>query len=237
MAELTSNEGKNLTIEVDGVTYSRLPLHTHVVTEEDDICDVAETYATPFLRPGDTLFISEKCVACTQQRAIPMKDIKPRRLAVILSHFVTKTPHGIGLGIPETMEYAIRECGTLRILFAAFCAAVGKLFGQHGWFYMIAGRKAAAIDGPCPNTIPPYNECVVLGPEDPEKASREIAERIRFPVLIVDLNDLGGNILGASDAAIDRGLMLRVLRDNPLGQSGEQTPMGIIRLAGQAEEG
>ena len=56
MAELTSNEGKNLTIEVDGVTYSRLPLHTHVVTEEDDICDVAETYATPFLRPGDTLF-------------------------------------------------------------------------------------------------------------------------------------------------------------------------------------
>lgn len=231
MAELTSNEGKNLTIEVDGVSYDRLPLRTHVVTEEDDICDVAETYALPFLRPGDILFISEKCVACTQQRAIPMKDIKPRRLAVFLSHFVTKTPHGIGLGIPETMEYALRECGTLRILFAAVCAAIGKLFGQRGWFYIIAGRKASSIDGPCPNTIPPYNQCVVLGPEDPEKVSREIAERVEAPVLIVDLNDLGGNILGASDPAADRALMLRILRDNPLGQSGEQTPMGIIRRA------
>ena len=177
------------------------------------------------------LFISEKCVACTQQRAIFMKDIKPRRLAVILSHFVTKTPHGIGLGIPETMECALRECGTFRILLAAFCSLIGKLFGQRGWFYIVAGRKAASIDGPCPNTIPPYNQCVVLGPDDPEKVSREIAERIGFPVLIVDLNDLGGNILGASDPAIDRALMLRVLGDNPLGQSGEQTPMGIIRRA------
>lgn len=236
MAELTSNEGKNLLIEVDGVTYSRLPVHTHVVTDEDDICDVAETYASPFLREGDILFISEKCVACTQQRAIFMKDIKPRRLAVILSHFVTKTPHGIGLGIPETMECALRECGTPRILLAAFCSVIGKLLGKHGWFYIVAGRKAASIDGPCPNTLPPYNQCVVLGPDDPEKVSREIAARIGFPVLIVDLNDLGGNILGASDPAIDRNLMLRVLKDNPLGQSGEQTPMGIIRKGAPEEK-
>ena len=229
MAELTSNEGKNLNIEVDGVCYQRLPLRTHVVTDEDDICDVAETYASPFLREGDILF--EKCVACTQQRAIFMKDIKPRRLAVILSHFVTKTPHGIGLGIPETMECALRECGTLRILFAAFCSVIGKLLGQRGWFYIVAGRKAASIDGPCPNTIPPYNQCVVLGPDDPEKVSRDIAGRLGFPVLIVDLNDLGGNILAASDSALDRGQMLRILQDNPLGQSGEQTPMGIIRRA------
>ena len=138
MAELTSNEGKDLSIEVDGIRYDRLPVHTHVVTDEDDICDVAETYASPFMREGDMLFISEKCVACTQQRAIFMKDIKPRRLAVILSHFVTKTPHGIGLGIPETMECALRECGTFRILLAAFCSLIGKLFGQRGWFYIVA---------------------------------------------------------------------------------------------------
>ena len=60
-------------------------------------------------------------MACTQSRAIPMEDIKPRKLAVTLSRYVTKTP-GIGLGIPETMEMALQECGTLRILFAAFAA-------------------------------------------------------------------------------------------------------------------
>ena len=33
-----------------------------------------------------------------------MKDIKPRPLAKFLCKFVLKTPYGIGLGIPETME-------------------------------------------------------------------------------------------------------------------------------------
>ena len=142
-----------------------------------------------------------------------------------------KTPHGIGLGIPETMEMALRECGTIRILFAAFIGAIGKLLGKHGWFYIIAGPKASSIDGPCPNTIPPYNECVVLGPLNPNETAADIANYIGHPVLIVDINDLGGNILGASDPSIDRDLYARILKDNPLGQSHECTPMGIIRKA------
>lgn len=231
MNELTHNEGKNECIEVDGVRYSRHPIRTHVVTDQDNINDVCATYAAPAMVEGDVLFISEKCVACTQQRAIYMKDIKPRRLAVILSHFVTKTPHGIGLGIPETMEMALQECGTLRILFAAFIGAIGKLLGKRGWFYRIAGEKASSIDGPCPNTIPPYNECVVLGPLNPNETAADIAKHIGHPVLIVDINDLGGNILGASDPSADRDLYARILKDNPLGQSHEGTPMGIIRRA------
>ena len=231
MNELTNNEGKNEYIEVDGVRYSRHPIRTHVVTDKDNINEVCEKYAGPALREGDVLFISEKCVACTQKRAIYMKDIKPRRLAVILSHYVTKTPHGIGLGIPETMEMALRECGTLRILFAAVIGAIGKIFGKRGWFYIVAGPKASSIDGPCHNTIPPYHECVVLGPLNPNETAADIAKHIGHPVLIVDINDLGGNILGASDPAADRDLYARILKDNPLGQSRESTPMGIIRKA------
>lgn len=231
MNELTHNEGKNELIEVDGTAYSRHPIKTHVVTDKDKIGDVCQTYAAPLMQEGDILFISEKCVACTQKRAIYMKDIHPRRLAVILSRFVTKTPHGIGLGIPETMEMALQECGTLRILFAAFISAIGKLFGKRGWFYMVAGEKASSIDGPCPNTIPPYNECVVLGPLNPDATAADIAKHIGHPVLIVDINDLGGNILGASDPGADRDLYARILKDNPLGQSHECTPMGIIRKA------
>ena len=231
MNELTHNEGKNELIEVDGISYSRHPIKTHVVTDKDNINEVCQTYAAPVMQEGDILFISEKCVACTQRRAIYMKDIHPRRLAVLLSHFVMKTPHGIGLGIPETMEMALRECGTIRILFAAFIGAIGKLLGKHGWFYIIAGPKASSIDGPYPNTIPPYNECVVLGPLNPNETAADIANYIGHPVLIVDINDLGGNILGASDPSIDRDLYARILKDNPLGQSHECTPMGIIRKA------
>lgn len=227
--ELHPNDGKNGVIQVDGVNYLRLPIHTHVVTDQDNILDVAEKYGKPQLQEGDVLFISEKCVACTQKRAIPMDQIKARPLAKLLSKFVLKTPHGIGLGIPETMEYALRECGTVRILFAAFVSAIGKLLGKRGWFYKIAGPKAKSIDGPTSGTIPPYNHYVVLGPKEPDKVAAEIKERIGFEVCIVDINDLDGDILGASSPAIDKKLYARILKDNPLGQGHQQTPMGLIR--------
>ncbi len=227
--ELHPNQGKNELIEVDGVAYSRLPIKTHVITDKDNIADVTVQYAAPHMQQGDILFISEKCVACSQKRAILLCDIKPRPLAVFLAKHVTKTPHGIGLGIPETMEMALRECGSLRILFAAFCSVIGKLLRRDGWFYIIAGRKAASIDGPTPNTLPPYNQCVVLGPAQPDATAATIASKLGHKVMIIDLNDLGGNILGTSDASIDRAWAVRVLQDNPLGQSSEQTPMGILR--------
>lgn len=229
MVELCVNEGKNTTITVDGKDYMRLPIKTHVVTYEDNIADVAEKYAKEHMQEGDILFISEKCVACSQRRAIPMTEINPRPLAKLLCKFVYKSPYGIGLGIPETMEMALRECGIPRMLFAAFISAIGKLLGKRGWFYKIAGYRAESIDGPTPNTLPPYNKYVVLGPENPDKTAREIADRIGFRVCIVDVNDLSGKILGASDDSLDRELLPKILRDNPLGQSSQQTPMGIIR--------
>ena len=229
MSELMPNEKKNQNIEVDGKTYARFPIKTHVVTAEDKIAEVCEKYAKEHMETGDILFISEKCVACTQRRAIPMSEIKPRPLAKFLVKFVYKSPYGIGLGIPETMEMAIRECGAPRLLFAAAISAVGKLIGKRGWFYKIAGYKAESIDGPTPNTIPPYNTCVVLGPENPDKVAKEIADYIGFKVAIVDVNDLSGKILGISHEDMDRDLIARILKDNPLGQSSQQTPMGIIR--------
>ena len=229
MSELCANEGKNTIITVDGKDYMRLPIKTHVVTDKDVIADVAEKYAMEHMQEGDILFISEKCVACSQKRAVPLDEINPRPLAKLLCKFVLKTPHGIGLGIPETMEMALRECGTFRILCAAFVSAIGKLFRRRGWFYAVAGYRAESIDGPTPYTLPPYNKCVVLGPEDPDKVAREAAERIGHQVIIVDINDLAGKILGASDETLDRELLPRILKDNPLGQSAQQTPMGIIR--------
>lgn len=231
MQEYIVNQGKNEIQEVDGVKYRRLAIRTHLITAEDDIVEVAQRYTPPqSLEPGDIVFITEKAVGCTQGRAVKLSDIHPRPLAVLLSRHVTKTPAGIGLGMPETMEMALQEVGTPRILLAAAASVVGKLFGKRGWFYLVAGRKAASIDGPCSYTIPPYNEYVSLAPAEPDETARRISEGIGgYPVAIVDLNDLGGEILGTSDPKMDRELLVRILRDNPLGQEGQQTPMGIIR--------
>ncbi len=228
--EMTANPGKALRVAVNGKVYERIPVKTHVVMPGENLINLVKQYTNGLLQPGDVLFITEKIVAVSQNRAYPVKEIKPRKLAVFLSRFVTKTKHGIGLGIPETMEMALRECGMWRILLAAAVAAITKPLGRKGDFYRIAGYKASSIDGPTPNTIPPYNEYVVLGPDKPNEVAKQVSEAIGVPVLIVDLNDLGGKILGVSDKWLDKDLYYTILRDNPLGQSREQTPLGIIRL-------
>ena len=225
---LTVNKGKREFITVDGVTYGRYALKTHVISAADKLRDIAEKYIRPVVVPGDIVFLSEKMVACTQGRAIPLKSIRPRKLAVFLSARVYKNPGGIGLAMPETMEMALRECGTWRILLAAACHCAGRVLGKRGWFYIVAGRKAASIDGPCSYTLPPYNQYVVLGPSRPDETARELAAALGVPVLIVDINDLGGNILGSSEK-LNKALYSKILSDNPLGQSGQCTPCGIIR--------
>ena len=229
----TANEGKSLEVVIDGVAYERIPIKTHVVMRDDVLLDVVHKYAGGLVQDGDVLFVTEKIVGITQGRAFPLEDIQPRKLAVTLSKYVTKTSHGIGLGIPETMEMALRECGTPRILFAAAVAAVTKAFGRRGDFYRIAGPKARAIDGPTKNTIPPYDSQVVLGPDRPDGVAADIKAALgkKLDVLVVDINDFGGNILGSTSTRALSDLMVRVLKDNPLGQDRQSTPMGIIRRA------
>lgn len=230
MSEQGSKKVKYPEVTIDNQTFLRIPIKTHVVMKDDNLIDVIKKYVDQSLISGDILFVTEKIVAITQGRAIPLKDIKPRPLATLLSKYVTKTPAGIGLGMPETMEMALRECGIPRILLASAASAVTKVLGKKGVFYDIAGYKATSIDGPTPNTLPPYNQFVVLGPDKPNEAAKTISEALGgFKVAIVDINDLSGAILGTSHKDIDRGLLVKILKDNPLGQDHEQTPLGIIR--------
>lgn len=220
---------KNLIREYNNETYLRLPIKTCLIEKNHNIVEIVEKYTRDLLEEGDIIFISEKAVAITQGRAYPIGEVKPRKLAFTLSKYVTKTPHGIGLGMPETMEMALRECGVIRILFSAFCSAIGKIFKKKGVFYVIAGKKAAGIDGPTEGTIPPYDGYVVLGPKNPNKIAKEISAATQAKVAIVDINDLGGVILGTSHPSMNRKALVQILKDNPLGQSTEQTPIGIIR--------
>ncbi|KQP71310.1 F420-0--gamma-glutamyl ligase [Microbacterium sp. Leaf288] len=226
-----ANAGKALTVQVEGSSFARIPIRTRVVMPGDDLDEFVREYAADVVREGDLLFVTEKIVAITQGRSYLVEDIKPRKLALFLSKYVTRTPYGIGLGMPETMEMALRECGTIRILFAAAVSAVTKLFGRKGDFYRIAGDKARAIDGPTSGTIPPYNKAVVLGPERP----REVATHLKAllggvpEVAVVDINDLGGNILGSTLDKGEEKRLVSILKDNPLGQGHQSTPLGIVR--------
>ena len=226
---MEANINKNLEITIGNETYKRIPIKTSLVLPGDNLEDFIVENTKGLVQQGDVVFVTEKIVAITQGRSYPIKDVKPRKLATTLAKYVTKTPHGIGLGMPETMEMALRECGTFRILLASAAGAVGKLLGRKGDFYRVAGYKARSIDGPTPKTIPPFNEYVVLGPIKPNEAARNLSQLIGADVLVVDINDLGGNILGSSNKSLDNKLYVNILKDNPLGQESQSTPLGIIR--------
>ena len=223
------NEGRALHASLAGVVYARHPVRTHLVTPADtDAAAVVKRYVGSLGDEVRLVAVSERMVAITQGRAYPIKDIRAGQLARLLERFVTRPGYGIGLGSAETMELAIREVGAPRILLAAAASAITKPFGIHGVFYRVAGPQAKAIDGPTSYTIPPYNQAATLGPRDPDGAARVIAAALDAPVAIIDANDAGCAVLGASPG-VDRRFVERLFADNPLGQAREQTPICVVR--------
>jgi hypothetical protein len=222
------NEDRALHASMHGVVYARHPVRTHLVTGADDAAEVVARYVGPLPDGVRLVAVSERMVAITQGRSYPIKDIRPSRLARLLERFVTRPGYGIGLGSAETMELAIREVGAPRILLAAGIAAITRPFGIHGLFYRVAGPQAKAIDGPTSYTIPPYNQAATLGPKDPDGAARALAAAIGTPVAIIDANDAGCAVLGASPG-VDRRFVEQLFADNPLGQAREQTPICLVR--------
>lgn len=229
MQKFIANPNKKLEISVSGETYLRLPIKTHVVKATDPIVETIKTYTKDYLQKGDIIIISEKIIAIMQGRSFPIADIKPSFWAKNLSRFVLKTPYGIGLGSPWTMQLAIEEAGLPRILFGALAAVVTKPFGFRGVFYKVVGKRVNAIDGPCDYTLPPYNKCAKLPPKDPDKVAKEICDAVGNEVVIIDANDLGVDVLGRSSDKVTLSFAKKVFADNPLGQTNEQTPICIVR--------
>lgn len=221
-------------IRAGGSTWLRIPVKTHLILKGDSLSEaISQGLSQAALTTGedDILFVSEKAVGASQGRYFLLDngEVKPGRLAVFLSRHVTKTPAGIGLGIPETMQCAIDECGAARIVLAAAAGFLGKLLGRKGDFYRVAGPRARSIDGPTNGTLPPFNRAVSLAPLDPDGVARQLAKEFGCGAAVVDINDLGGNILGAWPKSVDRTLLVEILADNPLGQGTQQTPVGIAR--------
>ncbi|MBR4722976.1 MAG: coenzyme F420-0:L-glutamate ligase, partial [Muribaculaceae bacterium] len=209
----------------------RIPCKTHVVMKEDDLGEVLDKYTKDVRQQGDILFVSEKVVAITQGRAFPISEIKPSWLAKFLVKFVYKSPYGIGLGSPYTMQLAIKDVGVPRLLLGCLAAAVTKPFGVRGAFYKVCGQRAYAIDGPCDCTIPPYNRYAKMAPKDPDKVARKMKEKLGLEVIVLDANDLNVDILGKSSKDLDVKFLKALFKDNPLGQNSQQTPIALVRKA------
>lgn len=233
--EFVANPGKKIDIDVDGATYSRLPVRTRLITQADtDLISLLEEYVGPYLEPGDIIFVSEKVLTITQGRIVDMGDIKPTPLARFLARNVGNNYgsgnfKGFGHGTALAMQLFIEEAGYLRVLFAAAASALTRPLGIKGMFYRICGKRAKSIDCPMSFLILEYAHSAKLAPLNSKGAARRIKEGFGHEAVIVDANYRGAFSLGKSSRAITEKFIGQVLRDNPAGQSAEMTPFIIAR--------
>jgi hypothetical protein len=127
-----------------------------------------------------------------------------------------------------------RQDGIARIVLAAAAAAVTRPFGVRGVFYRVAGSGVNAIDGPSSLNLPPYDRWATKAPVDPQGSAARIAADLRkhtgrrLSVAVIDASDLGAEVFAVA-GPVSRDDVIAVVADNPLGQSDEQTPFGLVR--------
>lgn len=214
--------------------YQRYAVKTHLIRPGERLERTLSPYLDGALCPGDWVVLSEKAVAIGEGRAVPLRAVRPRPLARWLAARVSPLGYGVGLHRPETMEVAIREAGIVRILAAAVVGAAERARGgRGGGFYRVVGRRVAAIDGPGPETIPPYDRYIVLAPLRAGRLAERMARRFGAGVAVVDVNDVGSEVLEASPG-VDREAIRTLLNDNPLGQGRQGTPLAVLRPVGAA---
>ncbi len=207
------------------VTYARLPIKTHLITERDDLVEVVARYTDGLVAPGDVVVLSESMVAIAQGRAIVSSSVRPGLLARFLCRFPQK--HG-SLATPQAMQLAIEDVGRWHILAGVVAAGIGRLVGRRGWFFLVAGRHLGYVDD-IAGTLPPYDRHIVLGPREPEALARRIQARIGADVAIVDVNDIHCVDIIAYAGRLEPEAFRAALTDNPAGNDDQQTPIVILR--------
>lgn len=228
--EISPNEGKNLIIEIEDRKWARYPIRTHFISVDDTFEGIIEKYVLPAAESGDIIALGQKIVSILQKRIIYKKDVKIGFWAKFLSKFAKKTPYGFSVGNPLKMQVAINMAGLPKIFWAGICSMIGKLFGVSGTFYRVAGNQINELDGFYGKFYPQYADMGMLGPVDCDSLCDKLKEKFGFGFFVADVNDLGGNILGRSKELEGKEkLLLRILKDNPAGQSNEQTPIIVIR--------
>ncbi|TWJ12161.1 asparagine synthase (glutamine-hydrolysing) [Stackebrandtia albiflava] len=259
-SDFTPNEGKDL-VTADG-RWVRYPLRCDLVGKGDSVTGLAGVRVARFfaglptadaaaVAPMTTaqrwyLFVSEKIVAISQGRSYFTWEIHPGWWARRLARHVVKTPYGIGLGDPTTMQLAIDEVGLGRILVAAVASAAGKAMGRRGLFYDIVGPSVRAIDGPTEYSAYPANVSAKLAPADPSGVARRISAALRATLpddviarfggtVVIDANDIGRNILG-HDTGLSEPALTAAFADNPLGQGRQQTPLAVVATGFTSEQ-
>ncbi len=201
------------------------PIRTHLLTQLDDPIEIIKRYVVPHAQKGDIVTIGETPLALIQGRFRHPTDIKPGWVAKRICYFFMPTS---SLATACGMQTLVDIVGPIRVLIAFFGGSIAKILGQPGMFYQFAGQQARLIDD-VTGTLPPYDQFIVLGPENTQQVVEQIQQATGLGAAIVDVNDLKAVKILAATSNVSHYLLEEALRSNPAGNADEQTPLVLIR--------
>ena len=209
----------------DGDRCRVLPVGTHLLGVLDDPEAVLRRYAGELIQPDDVLTIGETPLAVMQGRYHHPATVQPSALARLLCRGFHPTS---SLATACGLQSLIDVVGPAQVLGAWLIGLALKLVGSKGWFYRLAGDQARLIDD-ITGTTPPYDQTIVLGPQQPDAFCAAMARSLGVAMAVVDVNDLGRVKVLASSPGCDEALLERALRPNPAGNANERTPLVLVR--------
>nr|WP_199330805.1 F420-0:Gamma-glutamyl ligase [Leptolyngbya sp. FACHB-16] len=203
-----------------------LPIRTHLLSHLDTPEQVMQRYVVPHSQPGDIVAIAESPVALMQGRFRHPSEVKPGWLARRICYYFLPTS---SLATACGMQTLVDLVGPWRVAWAFGVGAIAKKFlRQPGMFYQLAGEQARLIDD-VTGTLPPYDQFIVLGPENPQDVVDSIKRETGLSAAIVDVNDLRAVKVLAATSDVSLPFLERALISNPAGNADEQTPIVLIR--------
>jgi len=202
-----------------------LPIYTHLLTAIDNPIDVIQRYVAPHAQPGDVVTMGETPLAIMQGRYHHPSTIQPGPLARRICYYFLPTS---SLATACGMQTLVDLVGPWRVMFAFLGGIVLRLLGTRGGFYILAGDQARLIDD-VTGTLPPYDQFIVLGPEDPQGVVDRVQKETGLACAIVDVNDLGAVKILASSSGVSDAILTEALMSNPAGNADEQTPVVLVR--------
>ena len=203
-----------------------LPIPTHLLTAQDDPVAIVHRYVAPHAQPGDVVTIGETPLAIMQGRFRHPSEIKPGWVARRLCYFFMPLS---SLATACGMQALVDIVGSMRVLFAFVVGAYARwLFRHRGGFYQLAGEQARLIDD-VTGTLPPYDQFIVLGPEQPQQVVARIQQEVGLACARVDVNDLKAVKVLAASEGLSTEFLTEALRMNPAGNADEQTPIVLLR--------
>lgn len=206
---------------------------TRILTPKDDIVDTIERYTRSKIGADDVVTVAESVVAITQGMIIRPDEMEITPMAELCCRFI---PDYGSLATPHGMQALMRAEGTWRVATALFVGFLGKLIGVRGLFYKYGGRQAALIDD-CTGTMPPFDKCVVYGPDKPDEVVANLKSRLKcFGAMIADVNDLKRSRIVAATPGMNAQLASDLLIDNPFGNASQKTPICILKNFRQYQE-